>query len=116
MTAVRQAAAQLESLGHDARAVYDGATALEKAEKTRPHVALVDIGMPAMNGYEVAQRISTASWGSETLLVAVTGWGAKSDRAKSKDAGFAYHLTKPVDYDTLASLLSTAMRKPANGS
>ena len=106
----------LEMNGHTGMVAYDGATALEKAEKTRPHVALVDIGMPAMNGYEVAQRISTASWGSETLLVAVTGWGAKSDRAKSKDAGFAYHLTKPVDYDTLASLLSTAMRKPANGS
>ena len=105
----------LEMNGHTGMVAYDGATALEKAEKTRPHVALVDIGMPAMNGYEVARRISTASWGSDTLLVAVTGWGAKSDRAKSKEAGFAYHLTKPVDYDTLASLLSTAVRKPANG-
>jgi CheY-like chemotaxis protein len=105
----------LEMNGHTGMVAYDGAAALEKAEKTRPHVALVDIGMPTMNGYEVAQRISTASWGKETMLVAITGWGAKSDRAKSKEAGFAYHLTKPVDYDTLASLLSTAVRKPANG-
>jgi CheY-like chemotaxis protein len=106
----------LEMNGHTGRVAYDGATALEKAEKTRPHVALVDIGMPAMNGYEVAQRISTAGWGSGTVLVAITGWGAKSGRAKSREAGFAYHLTKPVDYDTLASLLSTAVRKPANGN
>lgn len=105
----------LEMNGHTGMVAYDGATALDKAEKTRPHVALVDIGMPTMNGYEVAQRISSASWGNETVLVAITGWGAKSDRAKSKEAGFAYHLTKPVDYDTLASLLSTAVRKPANG-
>lgn len=105
----------LEMNGHTGMVAYDGATALEKAEKTRPHVALVDIGMPTMNGFEVAQRISTAGWGKDTVLVAVTGWGAKSDRAKSKEAGFAYHLTKPVDYDTLASLLSVAARKPANG-
>lgn len=106
----------LEMNGHTGMVAYDGATALEKAEKMRPHVALVDIGMPTMNGYEVAQRISTAGWGGETVLVAITGWGAKSDRAKSKEAGFAYHLTKPVDYDTLASLLSTAARKPVNGT
>jgi signal transduction histidine kinase/ActR/RegA family two-component response regulator len=106
----------LEMNGHTGMVAYDGASALEKAEKTRPHVALVDLGMPAMNGFEVAQRISTAPWGEDTVLVAITGWGAKSDRAKSKEAGFAYHLTKPVDYDTLASLLSTAARKPANGA
>jgi CheY-like chemotaxis protein len=105
----------LEMNGHTGMVAYDGAAALEKAEKTRPHVALVDIGMPTMNGYEVAQRIATASWGGETVLVAITGWGAKSDRAKSREAGFAYHLTKPVDYDTLASLLSTAVRRPGNG-
>ena len=101
----------LEVYGHTGLVAYDGETALEKAEKMRPHVALVDIGMPTMNGHEVARRIKDAPWGTETLLVAVTGWGAKSDRARSKEAGFAYHLTKPVDYDTLASLLNTAVRK-----
>jgi CheY-like chemotaxis protein len=103
----------LEVYGHTGLVAYDGETALEKAEKMRPHVALVDIGMPSMNGHEVARRIKEAPWGKDTLLVAVTGWGAKSDRARSKEAGFAYHLTKPVDYDTLASLLATAARKPA---
>lgn len=103
----------LEMHGHTGLVAYDGAGALEKAEKLRPHVALVDIGMPTMNGFEVAQRISTEDWGRETLLVAVTGWGAKSDREKSRQAGFAYHLTKPVDYDTLASLLTSVARKAA---
>ena len=102
----------LEVYGHTGLVAYDGETALEKAEKMRPHVALVDIGMPSMNGHEVARRIKEAPWGEDTMLVAVTGWGAKSDRARSKEAGFAYHLTKPVDYDTLASLLKTAVRKP----
>ena len=102
----------LEVYGHTGLVAYDGETALDKAEKMRPQVALVDIGMPSMNGFEVARRISEAPWGKDTLLVAVTGWGAKSDRARSKEAGFAYHLTKPVDYDTLASLLSTVVRKP----
>ena len=102
----------LEVYGHTGLVAYDGETALEKAEKMRPHVALVDIGMPSMNGHEVARRIKEAPWGKDTMLVAVTGWGAKSDRTRSKEAGFAYHLTKPVDYDTLASLLNTAVRKP----
>ncbi|HYC38208.1 MAG TPA: ATP-binding protein [Usitatibacter sp.] len=103
----------LEMHGHTGLVAYDGAGAIEKAEKMRPHVALLDIGMPTMNGYEVAERISKADWGRETVLVAVTGWGARSDRLKSKEAGFAYHLTKPVDYDTLASLLNNVSRKPA---
>ena len=105
----------LEMNGHTGLVAYDGPTALEKAEKMKPHVALVDIGMPGMNGFEVAQKISQAPWGKKTVLVAVTGWGAKSDRTRSKEAGFAYHLTKPVDYDTLASLITTEMRKLGDG-
>lgn len=101
----------LEMNGHTGLVAYEGATALEKAEKMRPHVALVDIGMPGMNGFEVAEKISQAPWGKKTVLVAVTGWGAKSDRTRSREAGFAYHLTKPVDYDTLASLIATEVRK-----
>jgi CheY-like chemotaxis protein len=101
----------LEMNGHTGLVAYDGPSALEKAEKMRPHVALVDIGMPGMNGFELAEKISQAPWGKKTMLVAVTGWGAKSDRARSKEAGFAYHLTKPVDYDTLATLIAAAVRK-----
>ena len=105
----------LEMNGHTGLVAYDGPTALEKAEKMRPQIVLLDIGMPGMNGFEVAQKISQESWGTKAVLVAVTGWGAKSDRARSKEAGFAYHLTKPVDYDTLASLIATEIRKLDTG-
>lgn len=105
----------LETHGHTGLVAYDGSSAIEKAEKLRPQVALVDIGMPTMDGFEVARRITSAEWGKETVVVAVSGWGAKSDRAKAKESGFAYHLTKPVDYDTLASLLSAIVRKPRAG-
>ena len=101
----------LEMNGHTGLVAYDGVTALEKAGMMRPHVALVDIGMPGMNGFELAQKIAQQPWGRKTVLVAVTGWGAKSDRTRSKEAGFAYHLTKPVDYDTLASLIANEVRK-----
>jgi two-component system CheB/CheR fusion protein len=67
--------------------------------------------MPTVDGFEVAKRISSSPSAGEPLLVAVTGWGEKADRARSREAGFAYHLTKPVDFDALASLLSTAARR-----
>jgi CheY-like chemotaxis protein/two-component sensor histidine kinase len=97
--------------GHNARAAYGGEEAIRLASEKRFHVALVDIGMPTVDGLEVARQISRAPSGKETLLVAVTGWGANADRDRSKEAGFAYHLTKPVDYDTLAALLATAARR-----
>jgi len=74
-------------------------------------VALVDIGMPDVDGLEVARQISRSPLGRHTLLVALTGWGANEDRERSKQAGFAYHLTKPVDIDTLGALLATAARR-----
>jgi CheY-like chemotaxis protein len=81
------------------------------AQKGDVQVALVDIGMPTVDGFQVAERISHSEAGRDTLLVAVTGWGEKADRTRSKAAGFAYHLTKPVDFDALASLLATAARR-----
>lgn len=69
--------------------------------------------MPSVDGLEVARRIGESPQGARTLLVAVTGWGAKADRERSKAAGFAYHLTKPLDYDTLGALLATAARNRA---
>ena len=101
----------LQAYGHHVKAAYGGEQALELAAKGGVQVALVDIGMPTVDGFQVAQRISRSPEGRDTLLVAVTGWGEKADRAKSKEAGFAYHLTKPVDFDALASLLSTAARR-----
>jgi CheY-like chemotaxis protein/two-component sensor histidine kinase len=97
--------------GHNARAAYGGEEAIELATQQRFDVALVDIGMPTVDGLEVARRIAQSPAGKSTLLVAVTGWGANADRDRSKQAGFAYHLTKPVDYDTLGALLATAARR-----
>jgi CheY-like chemotaxis protein len=96
--------------GHEARAAYGGEEAIALAGEKAFDVALVDIGMPSVDGLEVARRIAESPRGADTLLVAVTGWGAKADRDRSKAAGFAYHLTKPLDYDTLGALLATAAR------
>jgi CheY-like chemotaxis protein len=101
----------LQAYGHRVTAAYGGEEALQVASKGGVQVALVDIGMPTVDGFQVARSISQSPVGRETLLVAVTGWGEKADRERSKEAGFAYHLTKPVDFDALASLLSTAARR-----
>jgi CheY-like chemotaxis protein/two-component sensor histidine kinase len=101
----------LAAQGHEARAAYGGEEAIRLATHGAFDVALVDIGMPTVDGLEVARKISRSPAGARTLLVAVTGWGAKSDRERSREAGFEYHLTKPVDYDTLGALLATAARR-----
>jgi CheY-like chemotaxis protein len=72
----------------------------------QPDVALLDIGMPKTNGYEVARQIRAASNGQEVLLIAITGWAQDSDRAQSRAAGFDHHLTKPVEPETLIELLA----------
>jgi CheY-like chemotaxis protein len=101
----------LEAYGHRVTAAYGGEEAVDMAQKGDVQVALVDIGMPTVDGFQVAERISHSEAGRDTLLVAVTGWGEKADRTRSKAAGFAYHLTQPVDFDALASLLATAARR-----
>lgn len=101
----------LATYGHDVKTAYGGEEAVHIAESGGADVALVDIGMPTVDGFQVAQRISRSPSGRGTLLVAVTGWGEKADRERSREAGFAYHLTKPVDFDALASLLSAAGRR-----
>ena len=104
-------AAVLEAYGHNAMVAYGGEDAIKRASRGGVNVALVDIGMPTVDGFQVAERIAKVPAAKDTLLVAVTGWGEQSDRARSKQAGFAYHLTKPVDLDALASLLATAARR-----
>jgi CheY-like chemotaxis protein/two-component sensor histidine kinase len=90
--------------GHDVVLAHDGETALRKYSELRPDVALLDIGMPRGNGYEVARQIR-AQHGNDVLLIAVTGWAQDSDKAQSKAAGFDHHLTKPVEPETLLRLL-----------
>jgi CheY-like chemotaxis protein len=90
--------------GHEVRVAYDGASALELAREYRPRVAILDIGMPLVNGYDAAQRLRAAH-GTAITLIAATGWGQESDRRRAADAGFDHHLTKPLDPEALNEIL-----------
>lgn len=92
--------------GHEVRTADDGMAAVETAASFQPHVVLLDIGLPTMNGYEAARRIRMQA-GMRPLLVAVTGWGQAGDRRKATDAGFDAHLLKPVDHDELTRLIAS---------
>ncbi len=95
----------LRTFGNEVAVASSGAEALEQLTVNVPHVVLLDIGMPGMNGYEVARRIRADSRTSGVLLIAMTGWGQDSDRKLSREAGFDHHLVKPVDVDLLLSAL-----------
>ena len=96
----------LELSGFETQIAYDGLQAVASAESFMPDVLLLDIGLPKLNGYEVARHIRAERWGGSMLLIALTGWGQLEDRKKSKAAGFDLHLVKPVDIDELMKLLS----------
>ena len=91
--------------GHQVELAHDGQAALAKFAEQHPDVALLDIGMPKQNGYEVARQIRAAPHGGEVMLIAVTGWAQDSDKAQSREAGFDHHLTKPIEPHSLISLL-----------
>jgi CheY-like chemotaxis protein len=95
----------LNDAGYDIRTAGDGVQALETAAQFRPDIALLDIGMPKLNGYEVARQIRNQAWGRHVLLVALTGWGGADHRQQTTQAGFDHHLTKPVDPAALTRLL-----------
>jgi signal transduction histidine kinase len=103
--ALESLATLLELGGHEVFSAANGALALESAEQNLPEVALLDIGMPKLDGYEVARRIRAQPWGRDITLVALTGWGQDSDRRRSGEAGFDSHLVKPLDLDKLTELL-----------
>ncbi|MBX5460102.1 MAG: response regulator [Steroidobacteraceae bacterium] len=96
----------LQCDGHEVHTAADGAEALERAAQCRPNVILLDIGMPKLDGYEVARRIRAEPWGKSTVLIALTGWGQDEDRRRSREVGFDTHLVKPLDPDALSSLLA----------
>jgi CheY-like chemotaxis protein len=104
--ALESLATLLQLSGHEVYTAANGAVALESAEQHRPEVALLDIGMPKLDGYEVARRIRAQPWGARITLVALTGWGQDSDRRRSQEAGFDSHLVKPLDLDKLTELLA----------
>jgi PAS domain S-box-containing protein len=95
----------LELFGHQAQAVHSAGAALEAAATFKPDVALLDIGLPDMNGYELARRLRALEGGSGMTLIAATGWGQDKDRQRAFDAGFDHHLTKPIDFERLRSVL-----------
>jgi signal transduction histidine kinase/CheY-like chemotaxis protein len=93
--------------GHEVELAHDGSSALRKFAESKPDVALLDIGMPKTNGYEVARQIRSDASGKDVLLIAITGWAQDSDKAQSRAAGFDHHLTKPIEPATLIELLGS---------
>jgi signal transduction histidine kinase/ActR/RegA family two-component response regulator len=96
----------LLAMGHDVHVAHSGTEAIELVEQHRPQVALLDIGLPGMNGYDAARAIRQRPYGNDIVLIATTGWGQGSDRQRSSDAGFDHHLVKPIDPDELTQILN----------
>lgn len=92
--------------GHQVSAAYSGPEAIEAARASRPEFILLDIGLPGMDGYEVARRLRREESGRDAVIIAITGYGHDTDRHRSKESGFDHHLVKPLDHDLLVSLLS----------
>ena len=97
----------LELMGHEVAKAYEGRAAVELAGSFRPQLALLDIGMPELDGYDVARRIRSQPGGSEAVLVALTGWGQREDRRRAVEEGFDHHIVKPVELTVLRQLLDT---------
>jgi CheY-like chemotaxis protein len=92
--------------GHDVRVAHDGPAALVAVEADPPDLVFLDIGMPVMNGYDVARRLRQRPGLEHLVLVAVTGWGQEEDRRRSQEAGFDHHLVKPAEPEALRQLLA----------
>jgi signal transduction histidine kinase/ActR/RegA family two-component response regulator len=96
----------LELLGHDVQTAYDGPTAVEAARVHRPEFVLLDLGLPGMDGYQVATRLRQEQGSQDAVIIAVTGYGQEDDRCRSREAGFDHHLVKPIDHNVLVTLIS----------
>ncbi len=107
--AAQSLALMLGMEGHDVRTASDGLEALRVAEEFRPQLALLDIGMPRLDGYETARRLRERPWAGSLLLFALTGWGQEEDRERARRAGFDRHLVKPVDPEALSLLLNQTL-------
>lgn len=105
-------AMMLKIMGNDTRIAYDGEEGLAAAERFRPDVVLLDIGLPKLSGYEVCHRIRALPWGREVLIIAVTGFGREDDRRRAQDEGFDMHMVKPVSPAAVAGLLAGIRRTP----
>jgi len=108
----------LTELGATVTVFHDGQAALEALDTLNPDAVLLDLGMPGMDGFEVARRIRATQRHADVLLVALTGWGQEDDRSRSRAAGFDHHLVKPPDVNRLQQLITsgTSVRLRANSS
>ncbi|MEO7741313.1 MAG: response regulator [Usitatibacter sp.] len=97
-------------MGYEVRIAYDGPEAIVAADEFKPAVALLDIGLPKLSGYDIARHVRTQR-GDEVLLVAITGWGQEDDRRRAREAGFDHHFTKPADFDRLLELIGQELRE-----
>jgi PAS domain S-box-containing protein len=102
----------LRTMGNEVHAAHDGLEAVGAAAALQPDVVLMDIGLPKLSGFEAARRIREQPGGSDVVLIALTGWGQEEDRRRSKEAGFDYHLTKPIDFSVLQELLASKLTHP----
>jgi PAS domain S-box-containing protein len=109
-------ALMLTQEGHEVQVANDGAAALEIAVQHQPAIVFLDLGMPGMNGYQTARQMRVQAGGAKRVLVALTGWGADEDRARSVEAGFDTHMTKPVDTGRLWEALALATRQAGGES
>ncbi len=96
----------LELVGFTVKTAYDGPSALATARSFQPEAILLDVGMPGLDGYEVARQLRREPSDPSVLLIAVTGYGTENDHGRSKEAGFDYHMVKPIDLKTLITLLT----------
>jgi CheY-like chemotaxis protein len=101
----------LKASGHDVRTAHDGPTSLEAARDYRPDVVLLDIGLPGLNGFEVAKRMRQQPTLQNIVLVAMTGYGQEADRQRSHEAGFDHHLVKPAEFKELQRILTSVSEK-----
>jgi CheY-like chemotaxis protein len=95
----------LDALGHEVRMATDGQQALDQVEDFKPEIMFLDIGLPRVDGYEVARRVRALPSGRDVRLIALTGWGHDEDRQRSRAAGFDHHLVKPVTASVLRDVL-----------
>jgi PAS domain S-box-containing protein len=98
----------LRIMGHDSKIAHDGEQALAVAEQYRPDIAILDIGLPKVNGYDLAKQLRQQPWAKDAVLVALTGWGQEQHRRRSAESGFNHHLTKPVEFNVLEDILTAA--------
>jgi DNA-binding response OmpR family regulator len=102
-----------QMMGHDVRAAQNGLAAVDLAESFRPHLIVLDIGMPGVDGNEACRRIRQHSWGQAAIIAALTGWTRDEDKDRSEQAGFDHFLVKPVDPKALDALIAAVAARHA---